>query len=82
MPSIPVNQKDVTFEDIQKNFPLEGSYIFRFKFLHGKKLVWLDLQKKKDKIPTFEGNIFMKATRISWGATANAETIFDPQPFS
>ena len=46
---------------------MEGQYIFRFKYKHGKKIVWLDLQNKKDSVPTFERMIFLKVTRINWG---------------
>lgn len=65
-----MSQKEISYKDISKNFPLKGQYIFRFKFKHGKKIVWLDLQKKKERIPTFEGMIFMKVTRINWGSPA------------
>ena len=65
-----MSQKEISYTDIVNNFPLEGQYIFRFKFKHGKKIVWLDLQKKKERIPTFEGMIFMKVTRINWGSSA------------
>ena len=68
-----MSQKDISYSDITNNFPLNGQYIFRFKFKHGKKIVWLDLQKKKEKIPTYEGMIFMKVTRINWGESAQSQ---------
>lgn len=59
-------KSDIRYEDIQKNFPLKGEYIFRFKVMHDNNLVWLDLADKTSKLPTYKDRIFVKATRITW----------------
>ena len=76
--SIPMDQESITYSDIESNFPLEGKYIFRFKFKHSQKVVWLDLQsqRKSKSLPTYEGKIFVKATRISW---KSEESTFRPK---
>ena len=48
--AFPVYKKmeDVRLTDIQDNFPLPGTYHFRFQhFYNSKMLVWLDLNNEK-----------------------------------
>lgn len=56
------------------NFPLEGDYHFRFKYKLNNTIVWIDLNSDDDKLPIFNGRIFIKATRISW--TSSNQSIF------
>jgi len=41
----------VTLKDIKKSFPLEGSYIFRFKYKISNQIVWMDLNSDDAKPP-------------------------------
>ena len=61
-----IPKANVTYSQIQKNFPLRGQYIFRFKIMHQNNIVWLDLADKSSKLPTYKDRIFVKATRITW----------------
>ena len=46
---------------------MQGEYIFRYKYEYEKKkFVWMDLSYDAQKVPTHNGNIYVKATRISW----------------
>lgn len=38
-----MNQEDIKLDDIIKNFPLKGQYIFRFKYKFQTNTVWLDI---------------------------------------
>lgn len=60
---------NVSYQDIEKNFPLKGQYIFRFKIMHENNIVWLDLADKTSKLPTYKDRIAVKATRITWEST-------------
>ncbi len=73
--SVNIAIDDVKMSDIQKNFPLEGEYIFRFKGKVANNNVWLDI-KQDAKIPLHNGKIIMKATRISW--ESNVQTLKSP----
>ena len=64
--SINMQQEEVRISDIKAMFPLEGEYIFRFKYKHNNSIVWMDLPNESNKIPLFNGKIVIKATRISW----------------
>lgn len=60
-----LNKTNPTLSDVKLSFPVPGSYHFRFlKLINGQR-VWLDLNNENDIIPTYEGNIFAKITRIS-----------------
>lgn len=49
-----------------QNFPLPGSYHFRFKKKLGEsKVVWLDMVDDSAEVPAFDGVILAKVTRIS-----------------
>lgn len=61
---------DITLKDIKQAFPLEGTYHFRFKYLHNKIPVWMDLNNDDAHIPLFSGKVIAKVTRISWEASA------------
>ena len=69
---------ELRITDIKEQFPLEGQYHFRFKYKHGSDLVWLDLVNSNCKLPTFNGQIFMKVTRKSW-STNSKESSSVPQ---
>ena len=67
--AFPVYKKmeDVRLTDIQDNFPLPGTYHFRFQhFYNSKMLVWLDLNNEKWQLPQVENQIIVKALRLSW----------------
>jgi len=58
---------EIKYDDIVRNFPLDGQYHFRFKYKHNSHTVWLDLKSKDVPLPKFENNIFIKVTRKNWG---------------
>ena len=61
--AIPKNSEDITLFDIEKLFPLDGDFHFRFKYKYNGQSVWLDLNNKKCKVPKVDGKIIMKVTR-------------------
>jgi hypothetical protein len=61
--AVPKNQDDITLIDIEKLFPLDGDFHFRFKYKYNGQSVWLDLNNKKCKVPKCDGKIIMKVTR-------------------
>jgi hypothetical protein len=61
---------EITLKDIKLAFPLEGSYHFRFKYLHNKIAVWMDLNNEDAHLPLFAGKVVAKVTRISWESSA------------
>ena len=61
--AIPKDKNDITLTDIEKYFPLEGKFQFRFQYKYSDSIVWLDLNNKKVKVPQFDEKIIMKVTR-------------------
>ena len=61
--AIPKNADEITLTDIEKLFPLEGEFHYRFKYKYNGQSVWLDLNNKKCKVPKVDGKIIMKVTR-------------------
>lgn len=55
--------EDVNLADIESCFPLEGEFIFRFKYKVNGNSVWLDLTNRKCKVPKTDGKIILKVTR-------------------
>lgn len=59
----------VTLQDISSSFPLAkvgGQFHFRFRTSVGKReTVWQDVINPTEKIPTYHGNIFLKALRLN-----------------
>ena len=58
----------VTLGQIRTDFPLPGSYHFRFMYTYQSSAckVWLDLPSDESIVPLFEGEIKVKATRNTW----------------
>lgn len=57
---------DTTGRCMVQHFPLPGSYHFRFKKQLGEsKVVWLDLVDDSAEVPSFDGVILAKVSRIS-----------------
>ena len=54
---------DITLDMIEKNFPMQGEFFFRFKYSHSGANVWLDLSNKKCPVPKYDNKIIIKATR-------------------
>ena len=54
---------DVTLKMIEKEFPMEGDFLFRFKYSHSGSTVWLDLANKNCPVPKYDNRIIMKVTR-------------------
>ena len=54
---------NITLADIEDKFPLEGEFLFRFKYLYQNQKVWLDLSNKKCNVPKCDKKIIMKVTR-------------------
>ncbi len=61
--AIPKFIQEITLGDIEKLFPLNGEFHFRFKYKYNGQSVWLDLNNKKCKVPMVENKIIMKVTR-------------------
>ncbi|CAK81898.1 unnamed protein product (macronuclear) [Paramecium tetraurelia] len=61
----------ITLKDIKTSFPLQGEYIFRFRYKTSHNTVWLDLPTDTAQIPLFNSRILIKATRISWDIKNN-----------
>lgn len=61
-----MSKANIRLQHIYENFPLKGSYIFRFKVMYDNAVAWLDLPDLNAKLPTFKDRIFVKATRVSW----------------
>ena len=54
----------VNLTDVEKWFPLPGSYHFRFQFVYNKNIIcWLDINNKTCKLPQVDGMIVMKVLR-------------------
>lgn len=49
--------------DIEASFPLQGEYIFRFKYKYNGSTVWMDLSNKKCRVPKVDNRIILKVTR-------------------
>ena len=61
-----MSKANIRLKDIYDNFPLKGTYIFRFKVMYDNTIAWLDLPDLKAKLPNFKEKIFVKATRVGW----------------
>lgn len=61
--AVPKAIDDITLSDIEKLFPLEGEFFFRFKYRYNGAGVWLDLNNKKVKVPKHDSKIIIKVTR-------------------
>ena len=55
----------VTLKIISDNFPLPGSFHFRFLTLIGGNKVWLDCTDPNVNVPLFNGSIFLKIGRVN-----------------
>ncbi|EAR94336.2 DIX domain protein (macronuclear) [Tetrahymena thermophila SB210] len=64
---VPKSQEEIRLADIKSYFPLNGQYIFRFKYRYNNQVVWMDIPENSKKLPIYEGRIFLKATRVQWG---------------
>lgn len=61
------SSNNITFSDVKKSFPLSDtdSYHFRFlKALNPENKVWLDVMNDTDVLPTINGSIFAKVSRV------------------
>ncbi|KRX01463.1 hypothetical protein PPERSA_01366 [Pseudocohnilembus persalinus] len=56
--------EQIRVNDLRKNFPLEGEYIFRFKFKNDGKVLWLDIPEQAKSIPRYNDCIYIKAVKI------------------
>ena len=61
--AVPKHVQDITLGDIEKLFPLEGAFHFRFKYKYNGQSVWLDLNNKTCKVPKVDNKIIMKVSR-------------------
>ncbi|CXI53251.1 conserved Plasmodium protein, unknown function [Plasmodium berghei] len=64
----------ITLSDIKNEFPLEGTYHFRFKINHNNNTVWVDITDGFSHVPTFNSCIYMKVLRLSWINNKNDKT--------
>ena len=61
-------------------FPVAGNYHFRFLKNIGSHIVWLDVVDDGSALPTFQGSLFIKASRIANSSSAAASTRQDFAP--
>ena len=54
---------EITLDMIEKEFPMQGDFMYRFKYSHTGQTVWLDLSNKKCPVPKYDNRIIMKVTR-------------------
>lgn len=63
--ALPKDYSEITLNDIEANFPLEGEYVYRFQYSHDGENVWLDINNKQVAVPSFNKKIIMKVTRLT-----------------
>ena len=63
---VPASKHTISLATIHESFPLNGSYLFRFKLDHQGNQVWLDLPDPSSKVPLYKDRVVIKATRVSW----------------
>ncbi|GAW83011.1 hypothetical protein, conserved [Plasmodium gonderi] len=56
----------ITLSDIKNEFPLIGTYHFRFKIVHNNTPAWVDITDEFSPIPSLNSCIYAKVLRISW----------------
>lgn len=61
--AIQKNLDEITLTDIEKQFPLDGEFIFRFKYKYNSSTVWMDLSNRKCRVPKVDNRIYLKVTR-------------------
>ena len=66
-------QEDIRVSHIKDNFPMKGEYYFRFKYPSNNTIIWMDLTNDDCRIPYYNNQIFVKATRISWGSSQSSK---------
>lgn len=74
----------LTLGDIQSAFPLPGSYLFRAKQPYNKVHVWLDMSNLSAPVPSFNGVVVLKVSRLSAdpGAASAATSVAPPASYS
>mmetsp|Transcript_23089 Transcript_23089/g.16425 ORF Transcript_23089/g.16425 Transcript_23089/m.16425 type:complete len:96 (-) Transcript_23089:213-500(-) len=75
--AVPKNINEITLNDIESTFPLDGEFIFRFKYKYTGASVWLDLSNKKCKVPKCDNKIIIKVTRKVPKNTIQYEQVVD-----
>ena len=68
---------EINLDLIEREFPMEGQFLFRFKYNHTGQTVWLDLSNKKCPVPKYDGKIIIKVTRK---VAKNTEAATSAQP--
>jgi hypothetical protein len=61
-----VGKDNIRLNHIIENFPLNGTYLFRFKAVYDSATVWLDFNDLNRQVPLFKNKVYVKATRVSW----------------
>ncbi|SOV18932.1 conserved Plasmodium protein, unknown function [Plasmodium sp. gorilla clade G2] len=56
----------ITLKDIKNEFPLIGTYHFRFKILHNNIPAWVDVSDESSPVPSLNSCIYAKVLRLSW----------------
>ncbi|SBT72305.1 conserved Plasmodium protein, unknown function [Plasmodium malariae] len=56
----------ITLNDIKNEFPLIGTYHFRFKIIHNNIPAWVDINDESSPVPCFNSCIYAKVLRLSW----------------
>mmetsp|Transcript_40198 Transcript_40198/g.93437 ORF Transcript_40198/g.93437 Transcript_40198/m.93437 type:complete len:173 (-) Transcript_40198:133-651(-) len=67
----------IRLQDVRAKFPLPGKYHFRFKTRLGdsSSALWMDMTSEDSQVPTFEGRIVAKVTRLSWDTQTSSPPI-------
>ncbi|KAK8796882.1 hypothetical protein WA588_001008, partial [Blastocystis sp. NMH] len=60
----------VTLADVRESFPIPGTYYLRFKRAFKKTWIWYDVTNPTEVVPSFEGSIVIKATRLPASAAS------------
>lgn len=63
-PNVYQTDKANTLEDVKRSFPLSGNFHFRFLKEIEKMSVWLDITDNSTPLPTHQGGLFIKASRL------------------
>lgn len=65
-PNIFISEEPITtLGQLKQNFPLKGSYHFRFRKSIGDLNVWMDVVDDKNTVPSTDGRVFTKVTRVT-----------------
>lgn len=71
-PNVYQTDKANTLDDVKRSFPLSGNFHFRFLKEIEKMTVWLDITDNSAPLPSYQGGLFIKASRLK-GTSSSSE---------